>query len=99
MVITNNLSEQVNASLLESLGARGYRVQLSLPGQHQVRIERYTRTMRERSRAMLLPLPFFLPEKYTHQLQQAAAAHMNDSINSVSYPRVPNEILKYRKMR
>jgi len=92
-------SEQVNMSLLQHLGSKGIRLQLSLPGQHQARIERYTRTLRERCRAMLSPLPHIVPAKYTHQLQQAAAAHMNNSINSVSYPHVPNELVKFRKMR
>ena len=86
-------AERINASLLVPLGIIGTRLQLSRPGDHARRIERYERTINEHSLSTLSSLPYILPQKYTLALHKSVASALNDSINSRSDPLTPNEIL------
>ena len=86
-------AEHINASLLAPLGVIGTKLQLSRPGDHARRIERYERTINEHSLSTLSSLPYILPQKYTLALHKSVAAALNDSINSRSAPLTPNEIL------
>ena len=86
-------AERINASLLVPLGIIGTRLQLSRPGDHARRIERYERTINEHSLSTLSSLPYILPQKYTLALHKSVASVLNDSINSRSDPLTPNEIL------
>jgi hypothetical protein len=88
-------AEKINNSLKVPLGAMGAALQLSLPGQHARRVERYTRTLNEHSLATLSELEYILPAKYTLSLHQSVAASMGDSINSRSNPLTPNEIVSH----
>ena len=89
--------EKINASLFVPLSTVGTKLQLSLPGAHAKRIERYERTINERSTATLSALPYWLPSKYTLFLHKAVASILNDSINTQSFPLTPNEIFTGRK--
>ena len=86
-------AEKVNASLLSALGLLGIKLQLSLPGEHAKRIERYERTLNERATATLSALCYYLPSKYTLPLHRSIAHTMNDSICTQSAPSTPNEII------
>jgi len=86
-------AEKINSSLLQALGFIGIKLQLSLPGEHAKRIERYERTLNERSLATLSALPYYLPAKYTLPLHKSVARIMNDSICTQSAPSTPNEVV------
>ena len=86
-------AEKINASLIHFLGLLGIKLQLSLPGEHTRRIERYERTLSERSAATLSSLPYYLPAKYTLLLHRCIARIMNDSICTQSSPSTPNEVI------
>ena len=86
-------AEKINASLAHPLGFLGITLQLSLPGEHAKRIERYERTINEHSAATLSSLCYYLPAKYTLALHKSVARTMNDSICTQSAPSTPNEIV------
>ena len=86
-------AEKINATLSSTLGLLGIKLQLSLPGEHAKRIERYERTLNERTTATLSALCYYLPVKYTLPLHKSISRTMNDSICSQSAPSTPNEII------
>ena len=87
-------AERINAALKLPLGLVGTHLQLSLPGEHARRVERYTRTIYEHSSATLSSLPYVLPPKYSHFLHRSVGAELNKSINSRSAPRTPDEVVQ-----
>ena len=86
-------AEKINASLAHVIGLLGIALQLSLPGEHARRIERYERTLGERTTATLSALSYYLPAKYTLPLHKSIAHTMNDSICTQSAPSTPYEII------
>ena len=86
-------SERINISLEGIINLLGAALQLSLPGEHQHRVERYERTLVERSLSTLSSLPYYLPAKYTLPLHKSVSASMNNSICTQSAPLTPNEVV------
>jgi hypothetical protein len=91
-------AEKINASLTPTIGLFGIKLQLSLPGEHAKRIERYERTLNERTTATLSALNYYLPAKYTLPLHKSIAHNMNESICTQSAPSTPNEIIGRPKL-
>lgn len=86
-------SERINISLEGIINLLGAKLQLSLPGEHQHRVERYERTLVERSLSTLSSLPYYLPATYTLPLHKSVSASMNNSICTQSAPLTPNEVV------
>lgn len=86
-------SERINSSLQGIISLLGAKLQLSLPGEHQHKVERYERTLVERSLSTLASLPYYLPAKYTLPLHKSVSASMNNSICTQSAPLTPNEVV------
>lgn len=86
-------NEAVFRSLAAPLGTMAISVSLSAPGQHQGTAERATRTIEDRSRAVIASLPYQLPQHLAIYADYAVASAHNNLPNSASLPHTPNEIL------
>ena len=89
--------EAINRSLATDFAGIGIAIQLSPPGEHARRVERYIQTIGNRVLAVISYLPYELPSRYALHCQKAVAAMMNDSINSRSPPLTPNEVIMGKK--
>lgn len=93
-------AEKVNASLALLLAdpSIGVKLQLSPPGAHAHRCERYIQIVRGKGIAKLSPLAFHLPDEYILYLHQSVTHSMRNSINSRSSPSRPAELVTGKKM-
>ena len=89
--------EAINRSLAPEFARSGITIQLSPPGEHARRVERYIQTIGNRVLAVISYLPYELPSRFALHCQKAVAAMMNDSINSRSHPLTPNEVIMKKK--
>lgn len=95
----NTDNEAVFRSLAGPLGTLGITMSLSAPGQHQGTAERATRTIEDRSRAVLASLPYQLPPHLAIYADYAVAAAHNNLPCSASQPHTPNELLTGMKAK
>lgn len=86
-------SEKIATSLAAPLGSLGINLQISPPGEHAARVERYILTIRQLSIATLSNLSYILQPKCTLYLHRAIASIRNSLINFRFSPSTPNEIL------
>ena len=89
--------EAISRSLAPEFTRSGITIQLSPPGEHARRVERYIQTIGNRVLIVISYLPYELPSRFALHCQKAVAAMMNDSINSRSHPLTPNEVIMNKK--
>jgi hypothetical protein len=85
VVLAHANAESVMKSMTAVFGTIGVILTLSPPGQHALRIERYTEKLNKRARAMLDFLPYILPSDLMLYLDMDVAATTTLVLNSASF--------------
>ena len=79
------------------LGHLGVQLTNTIPYEHEKRVERYIRTIKDRKRTILASLPYLLPPTLHGELFQYIVMTINLLPNTISGARLPYEIFHGKK--
>ena len=90
-------AERTFLSTISGLASLGIQLTSTIPGEHEKRVERYIRTIKDRKRTIMASLPYVLPVNLHGELLQYIVSVLNLTPNSTTGVQLPYEIFYGKK--